>query len=261
MRTAVLPILTLALATLAVSCQHKAPRPERTEPWLASAKASSSASPLPRRVRYGLAGSRVDFELPAKRATPKGKLGGATGELDVDLDDLSHTTGRVAFDLSTVELAGDDGLIDGPNTARALDWLELGVGIAADRRDSLRQVLFELRSLDAGHVVSAPAEDRPTRRRELSSQWTVRGELSLHGVRAPESAEVTLTLVPGPDPAGPPAELLIRSRSPLVVQLGTHDIRPRERRGPSVSKDHAVLGDSVGREARVSFELKFTPRP
>jgi len=203
----------------------------------------------------------VDFELPAKHASPRGKLGGATGELEVDLDDLSRTTGRVALDLATLELTSSDGLIDGPNTARALDWLELGVGIAAARRETVRQVSFEVTALDAGHLVSAPAEERPARRRELVSHWAVRGELSLHGVRAPESAEVTLTLVPGPEPAGPPAELLIRSRRPLVVVLGTHDIRPRERRGLSVSKDHGVLGDGVGREARVSFELRFAPRP
>lgn len=261
MKTAVLPTLLLALGALVVACERKAPRPERTEPWLASAQASASASPAPRRLPYRLAFGGVNFELPTKRATPKGKVSGGTGELDLDLDDLSRTTGHLAFDLSTIELTGDDGLIDGPNTARALDGLELGVGSAAERRASMRQVLFEVRSLDAGHLVSVPTEDRPARRRELVSQWAVRGELSLHGVRAPVSAEVTLTLVPGPDPAGPPAELLIRSRRPLVVQLGTHDIRPRERRGPTVSKDRAVLGDSVGREARVSFELKFTPRP
>lgn len=251
----------LALVALLVGCHEKQPRPERTEPWLASARPSASASVLPRRVQYRLAGSRVDFELPSKRGTPKGKVGRGSGTLDVDLDDLSHTTGEVAFDLTTLELTGADGLVDGPNTARALDWLELGAGIAAERRDTLRQVSFVLSSLDAGHVVSAPSEERPSRRRELVSQWQVRGELSLHGVRAPESAEVTLTLVPGPDPAGPPAELLIRSRRPLVIELGTHDIRPREQRGHSIAKDQGVLGDGVGREARVSFELTFTPRP
>ena len=251
----------LALVALVVGCQKKQPQKERTEPWLASARPSASASALPRRVPYRLAASRVDFELPTKRGTPKGKVGSGTGELDVDLDDLSHTTGKVGFDLSTLELTGTDGSSDAPNTARALDWLELGAGIAADRRDTLRQVSFELGSLDAGHVVSAPSEERPSRRRELASQWQVRGELSLHGVRAPGSADVTLTLVPGPDPAGPPAELLIRSRQPFVIVLGTHDIRPREQRGLSIAKDQGVLGDGVGREARVSFELTFTPRP
>lgn len=250
-----------ALALALSGCRNKARPPERTEPWLASARASASASPLVRRLTYRLVSSRVDFELPGKRATPRGKLAGGTGALDIDLDDLSRTTGRVAFDLSTLELTGSDGLVDGPNTGRALDWLELGAGTGAERRDSLRQALFELTSLDAGHLVIAPSEGHTTRRRELVSQWAVKGELSFHGIRAAESAEVTLMLVPAPDPSGPPAELLIRSRRPLVIELGTHEIRPRDRHGAQVSKAQAVLGDGVGREAKVSFELKFTPQP
>jgi hypothetical protein len=252
--------LGVAVLFALAGCRNQKPRPERTEPWLASARASASASPLVRRLTYRLVSSRVDFELPGKRATPKGKLSGGTGELDVDLDDLSHTTGRIAFDLSSIELTGSDELIDAPNTARALDWLELGTGVAVERRDTLRKALFELTSLDAGHLVVAPSEARTTRRRELVSQWAVKGELSLHGIRAAESAEVTLTLVPAPEPSGPPAELLIRSRRPLVVELGTHEIRPRDGHGAQVSKAQAVLGDGVGREAKVSFELKFTPQ-
>jgi len=252
-------LVVSALVALA-GCHKQERKPDRTEPWLASARASASASPLVRRLTYRLISSRVDFELPGKRATPKGKLSGGTGSLDVDLDDLSHTTGSVAFELSSLELTGSDGLVDGPNTARALDWLELGTGTSPERRDSVRQVLFEITSLDAGHLVVAPSEERPTRRRELVSQWAVKGELSLHGIRAAESAEVTLMLVPAPEPSGPPAELLIRSRRPLVVELGTHEIRPRDGRGAQVSKDQAVLGDGVGREAKVSFELKFSPQ-
>ncbi|HEX5099139.1 MAG TPA: hypothetical protein VFV94_06550 [Polyangiaceae bacterium] len=258
-RPAFVALVVVALVALA-GCRNQKRPPERTEPWLASARASASASPLVRRLTYRLVSSRIDFELPGKRATPKGKLSGGSGELDVDLDDLSHTTGRVAFDLTTLELTGSDGLVDGPNTGRALDWLELGVGTAAERRDTVRRALFEITSLDAGHLVVAPSEARATRRRELVSQWAVKGDLSLHGIRAAESAEVTLILVPAPEPSAPPAELLIRSRRPLVVGLGTHEIRPRDGRGAQVSTAQSVLVDSVGREAKVSFELKVTPQ-
>lgn len=251
-----------ALALGLVAGCRKQPKPaDRTEPWLASAHASASASPLLRRLPYRLAKSRVEFEVPGKVATPRGRFGPARGELELDLDDLSHTTGSIALDLTTVELLDGAGEPSGENTARALDWLELGAGTPADAHASLRDVTFRVGSLDAGRLVTAPAEARLPKRRELESTWDVRGELSLHGVRAPQTAEVALTLVPGSDPAGPPAELLIRSRRPLVVVLGTHDIRPRDARGVLVAKDQAVLGDHVGREARVSFELGFVPRP
>jgi hypothetical protein len=75
------------------------------------------------------------------------------------------------------------------------------------------------------------------------------------------SAEVALTLVPGADPEGPPAELAIRSRHPLVVNLGTHDIRPRDERGVPIAKDLALVGEKVGSTAKVSFELVFAPVP
>jgi hypothetical protein len=242
------------------ACEHKPKPPDRTEPWLASAHASASSSPLSRRVQYRLVKSRIEFELPGKQAAPRGRFLRARGELDVDLDDLSHTTGSVSLDLTTLEMREGTEQLDAPSTARALEWLELGTGIALEKRDSFRDVTFQLGALDAGHLVAAPGESRAGKRRELVSNWSVRGELSLHGVRAPQTADVALTLVPGPDPAGPPAELLIRSRRPLVVVLGTHDIRPRNARGVLVAKDQAVLGDQVGREARVTFDFSFTPR-
>ena len=253
-------MLRSALLLLSVvACHPSEKRRERTEPWLASASASpTSSAPTLRRVHYTLGRGHFDFELPGRHATPRGKLEHARGELDVDLDDLSHTTGRVVVDLGELVMLGTDGA-EATATARALDWLELGTKVSGEKRDTGRNATFALSALDAGHLVSAPNGDRRVARRELVSSWTVRGELSLHGVRAPLAADVTLTLVPGPTPDGPPVELVIRSRRPLVVTLGTHDIRPRDERGVPVAKDLPLLGDKVGSEAKVSFELAFAP--
>ena len=249
-------VLGLAL----LQCRHAPKKPDRTAPWPASASPSASAAPLLRRLHYGLERGDVSFELPARHSSPRGKLAHPRGDLDVDLDDLSHTTGSIAFDLRELVItrAGDEP--DLTNTARALAWLELGHDVSVEQRDLAANANFLISSLDAGHLVAAPNGDRPLRRRELESRWTVRGELSLHGVRAPVTAELNLSLVPGPDPAAPPVELLIRSRRPLVVSLNTHDIRPRDERGVPVAKDLALLGNDVGTEAKVSFELVFVPR-
>ncbi len=252
--------VALLITTLVCSCRRPEKKPTRTEPWLASARGSASASPVARRAHYVLGRSRVDFELPARRANPNGRFRVAEGRLDVDLDDLSRSTGQVTLDLMSVEMRGGDGVADPTHTEQALEWLELGARLTDEKRNTLRRAVFEIRSLDAGHLVSIPNEDSPVRRRELLSNWAVKGELSLHGVRAPTSADVSLTLVPGPRPAGPPAELIIRSRRPLVIELGTHDIRPREARGVPVTKAQAMLGDSVGRSARLTFELTFVPQ-
>jgi hypothetical protein len=90
---------------------------------------------------------------------------------------------------------------------------------------------------------------------------TVVGELSLHGVRAPARVPVTLEIDAAAAPGEPPGRLVIRSRRPLVVSLGVHDIRPRNARGVLVARELSLLGESVGREAKVSFELTLDLRP
>lgn len=253
-------LFAVIVAVAATGC-HRAPKkPDRTAPWPASASPSASSAPLLRRLHYGLQRGDVSFELPARHATPHGKLAHPRGDLDVDLDDLSRTTGNVAFDLRELVMTRSGTDPDAAYTARALAWLELGAGVSDEKRAPSAAANFVIGSLDAGHLVSAPNGDRRARRRELESHWTVRGDLSLHGVRAPVTAEVTLSLVPGPDPAAPPVQLVIRSRRPLVVSLNTHDIRPRDERGVPVAKDLDLLGDDVGTEAKVSFELVFVPR-
>jgi len=250
----------LLLVAVTAACHRAPPKPERTAPWPASASPSSSNAPAAlRRLHYKLGRADIGFELPAKHATPRGKLAHPRADLDVDLDDLSHTTGSIALDLTELTLSRADGTPDDAYTTRALEWLELGRAVATERRDIDRNVTFAISSLDAGHLVAAPNGDRRVARRELESHWTVRGELSLHGVRAPLTADVTLTLVPGVDPAGPPAELLIRSRKPLVVNLNTHDIGPRDASGVPIAKDLALMGDKVGSEAKVTFDLAFVP--
>lgn len=254
-----LPLLLLALAC-AVACRSKPKPPVRTEPWLASASAATSAAPRLQRAQYRLGRAKLEFELPGKTGTVRGRLKQARGTLDVDLDDVSRTTGNVVADLNDMELLGADGTPDGSLAARALDWLELGSRVRPEKRDAGRTVTFALGALDAGRMVSAPGRDARAPRRELNVNFNVRGELSLHGVRAPASTEVGLIFVMGANPDGPPAQLLIRSRRPLVVTLGTHDIRPRDERGVPISKDLGLLGDKVGTVAKVSFDLNFVPQ-
>jgi hypothetical protein len=251
------PTLLLALTLLA--CRDTPKPAPRTEPWLASAVPSASAAAVVRRLRYTLEKSRVELELPAKRATPRGRFKSARGTLDVDLDDLSRTTGSVSVSLEDIELLGEDGMPHRTYTERAHEWLELGAKVAAEKRETGRAVTFSLTALDAGRVVAAPGGRGRTARNELVSSWSVRGDLGLHGVRAPVSAEIGLTLVPGADAEGPPAELVIRSRRPLVVKLGTHDIRPRDEHGVPITRDLALLGEKVGSAARVTYELVFVP--
>jgi hypothetical protein len=110
--------------------------------------------------------------------------------------------------------------------------------VAADSRETARKASFLIRSLA----------------RTPQGTWRVRGELALSGVRAPESLEIAVSpaLEPG---ARAPDRLEIRSVAPLLVTLAIHDVRPRDAHGAPVARDLGLLGQKVGREARVSFEL------
>ena len=241
------------------SCRRETRPPDRTEPWLASASAaqSSSARPAARRVRYTLEKSRIEFELPARQATPRGRITSARGTLDVDLVNPSATTGSVEIDLTSLELfSGSENARDAAFTARALDWLELGRRAPEERREAGRIATFSVRALVS--AVSSGSGEQGLR----TGEWSARGELALHGVRAPTTVVVSLTVPSSADDEmGPPAELVIRSRRPLVVSLGTHDIRPRDDSAVLLPRENALVGDRVGREARVSFELVFVPQP
>jgi polyisoprenoid-binding protein YceI len=245
------------------ACRRERPKPDRTEPWPASASATTPASATPdapRRKRYTLAKSRVDFELPARKSTPRGRFVTLRGELDVDLEAPSRSTGSVEIELDSIELANDGAAEPARSpTERALAWLELGRGVPEDRRSRGRIATFSLRELQGGGERERPgaAEARALR----TSDWEVKGDLALHGVRAPLATSVSLQVTSTDDGKAYPAELVIRSRRPLVVSLGTHDIRPRDENGVLLPREVSLLGDSVGREARVSFELVFVPGP
>ena len=239
-----------------LGCSREEKRPERTEPWPAPcAVPSGSARPATGRAHYEVEKSDITFALPAKRATPRGRLPTATGRFEIDFENPARSSGSLRVDLALIELEGGDaegGTADG--TRRALEWLELGAEIPAADREARRFATFSLRALEDTDIGGRrPRAVRP------NFSATVVGELSLHGVRSPVRVPVSLEF--GPLDTPPPRRLVIRSRHPLVVPLGVHDIRPRDARGVLVARELTLLGESVGREAKVSFELTLTYRP
>jgi polyisoprenoid-binding protein YceI len=240
-----------------LACSREEKRPERTEPWPAPCAApSASARPATPRAHYEVEGSDITFELPAKRSTPRGRLPSATGRFEIDYENPEQSSGSLRVDLGLIELEGDGGGT-ADATRRALEWLELGAEIPAAEREARRFATFSIRALEDTNIGGLGGR-RPRAVRPPFGA-TVVGELSLHGVRAPVRVPVSLEF--GPLGAPPPRRLVIRSRRPLVVPLGVHDIRPRDTRGVLVARELTLLGESVGREAKVSFELTLAYRP
>jgi polyisoprenoid-binding protein YceI len=244
-----------------LACSREEKRPERTEPWLAaSASASSSTLPALRRAHYELESAEVAFELPAKQATPRGRLAKVTGRFEIDLENPERSNGSLGIDLGSVELdgTGDGGAEDA--TRRALEWLELGAEIPATEREPRRYATFALRGVEGAEGKGALFRERRDGKRPRLD-GTAFGDLSLHGVRAPVRVPVSLEIEPAPTSETAPGRLVIRSRGPLVVSLGVHDIRPRDARGVLVARELVLLGENVGRDAKVSFVLNLVGRP
>jgi hypothetical protein len=235
----------LFVVAIVLACRNEPVPRDRTEPWAApgvSASASLRPAGAPAaRVRYGFVEGKVELELPAKSAKPRGSVRVLRATLELDPARPESTTGVIEVDLGSLSMFGDESdTEDSERSARALEWLGLGAAVAADARETARRGSFHVRSL----------ERRP------AGTWLVRGELALAGVRAPESVEISVS--PRPDALTPaPERLLIRSVAPLVVTLSTHDIRPRDSQGAPITRDLELLGQKVGREARVSFVLTF----
>lgn len=257
------PELSLAslLLVAAVACAKKPEPPRRTEPWLASASASGAAAPAPSApLGYRFAPeSSVRFSLPARKAKLSGvvPLGGGTLQLDARrLEDskASLDADLTRLSLDSDSLPSDSGYGGAPNAA-ALQWLELGPGVAPERRAAFSTARFELAALER---LSSSALDLRAAR-PVSVRAVAIGTLLIHGFRAPVRVNVVLKTLP-PDGAGLP-RLSIRSVSPLVLPLAPHDIVARDASGVADPAETARVSDLVGKQAHIELDLLATPEP
>lgn len=242
----------------APGCAKKEPKPIRTEPWLAHPAASTSGSgdaalPL---TRYALGeGSVVRFELPSKRGALSGSLRRVSGELNLDLSNLSQSRGSVRVELGSLEIHSQGGAEDSDSSLVERARAALGL-TAAQASNSIAS--FDLTSVeDAVPPRLEPSPERDTgtpvdfNRR---AQFTAVGDLLLHGFRvvrrAPLSAEFHFT-----GDRRVPHSVLIRSRAPFVISLETHAILPLAPEGRTKVPGSASTGS---RDAHVSVELYGT---
>ncbi|HEY0466326.1 MAG TPA: hypothetical protein VGC79_19080, partial [Polyangiaceae bacterium] len=224
---------SLSLCVLcAASCAKKEPKPLRTEPWLAHPPASASASanasgdaalPL---TRYVLGErSLIRFEIPTKRGALRGTVTRVSGELNVDLSDLTRSRALVRADLGSLEIHASSGADNGDPAL--LERARAALELSPDARAPAMFASFELTSVEDAspiHVESAPERDAgslsPSSRQ---AHFTALGNLLLHGFRvarrAPLSAEFSFT-----GDRSVPDSVLIRSRAPFVISLETHAI-------------------------------------
>jgi len=255
---ALLAVLGACLAT--GSCAKKQEAPRRTEPWLATPSGVSSVAVVGAPVLYRFTKeSRITFALPGRKATPRGRVPLLRGELLLNAAELVRSTAKLEADLTLLEMDGES-MPDAETRAGdspsgiARQWLELGSSVPQERVRSFGHAKFELASLES---LSAPSLRVAPGTKGGEVRATIVGTLLLHGFRAPMRAEVALELKPrGPDLA---PTLAIRTRSPFVVSLATHEISARDASGTLLPLEAKRLLENVGKDARVELELFAEP--
>jgi hypothetical protein len=249
------------LLLCAVGCAKKEPKPLRTEPWLAHPPASASASgdaalPL---TRYAL-GERsvVRFEIPTKRGTLSGALTRVSGELELNLSDLTQSRALVRAELGSLEIHASNGAAASERDLGLLERARAALELSADAAAPAVFASFDLTGLE--DVAPTAIEPAPERDGSASSNFsrharlTAVGNLLLHGFRvvrrAPVSAEFMFE-----GARQLPHSVVIRSRAPFVVTLETHAIVALAPEGRTNIPGAAA---TQAREARVSVELYAT---
>ncbi|HKY39067.1 MAG TPA: hypothetical protein VJN18_24180 [Polyangiaceae bacterium] len=247
-------LLTLLVAG-AAGCARKQEAPRRTEPWLASASASSSPAPRGILELHFSPESQIRFSLPARKAKLVGQVPLAEGKLRLDPKNLQASQASISADLTRIAIS-DDSLPTGGDappgspSALALNWLELGPDVPAQQRTQFSLARFELVSLEN---LSKASLDLDASARKTPVRATAVGTLLVHGYRAPVRAEVVLELLP--PSAAQPARLSIRSTTPLVLPLAPHDIVARGASGMLDPLQTARAADVVGKNARIELQL------
>jgi len=276
-------VLTACLGLAA--CSKPEPPPERTEPW--PAHPPETARPTPK-IRYALSSeSRVDVSLRARDAKLTGEIRVVQGQLEVDLMRLDRTRGTVRVDVGSILMGAGDGTdTDRDQTSEARNWLDLGSNQPESVRARRRWAEFAISeiaevSAEAAHegkvtqrgraapLTDSPGEDAGDAGDEPAAPVSeIRqvglvavGALTFHGFRVehrtrlraqfhyPAAATATTT----------PTRVVVETRSPLIVPLAAHDIKPRDASGTFIAEGTKMLGTKVGRDARVSLQLVATP--
>jgi hypothetical protein len=211
-----------------------------------------------RKLAVDKATSHVDFVMEAPEEKIVGHVPGTvTGEFQIDLMDVSKSTGLVVVDLSTLEVVqakvdaagkfGPEKKVEAQNThARA--WLEIGTDAPDDKRKENSTVKFAVTSIQATGETNLTKLSGAERKVPLK----VTGDFLLHGRKAQKVVELEATFkFQGDTLTG----ATFKSVKPFGVDLAEHDVKPRDAFGKLALKTLEKLAPKVAKEALVSLEI------
>ena len=232
----------------------------------ASALAPSVAPATSMIVHYAIdPKGHTAIDMPGPKEHIKAETTVAGGTVDLDLMNLANTRGEVKVDLQSLATHTFDKEDDNKlQTEHAQTWLEAASKLPADQSMPNRFAVFAIRSIENPSVTDAtkaPFTPGKDGKQEKKISATVKGEFLVHGHKVDKSADVDVTLI---YPAGAklddkPAQIAIQTKTPMVVTLDEHDIKPRDNVGKIAKQAFNLLGTKVADKAGITFELTASP--
>jgi hypothetical protein len=250
-------MLVMALSAASAACDDKPSQPLAPT---GSALAPAEKPAQTQTFTVEAQGSKLSFEM----AAPIEKITGeapdsAAGDLHLNLNDLTKSTGLVKIDLDKLTLYqqkranqmdpyGDRSKSDKQNEhARA--WLEIGEDAPGDKREENRWAELKI---DQISNVRPQADVTKMSGAERKIQAVVGGDFRLHGRVSKKRALIEATFKFEGDK---PQSVTIKTTQPMSVGLDEHDVRPRKGFGKLAQDTLEKLGNKVAKEAPIELEL------
>ena len=237
-------VVSLLAASSLVACKKDDKALKETPPPVAQQDKKVSAGA--KRFTIDDAGTlKVWMETGEKFSGEVSKLGGV---FDVNLDDLSQSTGEVTGDLDTFK-STTPGIDDDTQTEHAKNWFEIGDDVPKEQRDDYKIARFTLEKItevDAKTLKDAPEKDG-------ARVVTVKahGQLRVHGRSSPKDVRVELSFQ---GPLDAPNAIKFHTLDPVAASLSEHDVKPRDVAGKFIAGALEQVGKKIDDRPLVSVE-------
>ena len=190
---------------------------------------------------------KIWMETGEKFSGEVSRLGGV---FDVDLDDLSKSTGEVTGDLDTFK-STTPGIDDDTQTEHAKNWFEIGDDVPKDKRDDYKIARFTIEKItkvDAQTLKDAPPNGKDGAR---VVTFEAHGQLRVHGRSSPKDVRVQLAFS---GPLDAPTGIEFHTVDPVAASLSEHDVKPRDVAGKFIAGALEQVGKKIDDRPLVSVQ-------
>jgi hypothetical protein len=260
----------LALGSFVTACDKKEEAVELAPTASAALEAPKPVSAKSVALAVDAPTSSVKFLMDSPLEKIDGDAPGSdSGELAIDLEDLSKSNGIVRVDLDKLSLyqqkRGDEGkpygerVKNAKQNEHARDWFQLDAKdgeVTAEQAATNRVAEFRIEKVEpaTANVLGMTGAERKV-------NATVSGTLRLHGRQAPASTKAELSFRFN----GEKLEAVgVKTLEPIVVVLDKFEIHPRDGAGKLVKSITETIATSlkgkVKNEAPVMVELSAKPK-